>query len=425
MAGGDAPAPGAELGDRYLLESLLGTGGMASVWRAHDRKLGRSVAVKALSDTLAHDASYLGRFAREARVAAGLSHPNVVRVLDYAAGEQERPFLVLELLEHGTLADRLQSGAPIDVERLARELLGALEHIHDHGIVHRDLKPANVLIDDRGSAKLTDFGIAQPEDATRYTRTGMVVGTLHYMAPELTSGAPADARSDLYALGVVLSECDPPRSLDPLLDALTQADPELRPVSAAEALDLLPPPTGPTSPRAAAAAAPPVAEAAGPRGVEVAVGPRTLVAGLAAVALLIGGLLFLGGGKDSPERQDASAERAAGQGGSPGQDRSGGGDGGGDGRPLETTPAPAAQRTGSPDCAQLEAEHERLKEQEKAAKKASGSKEEREAAKDELEDLIENAKDRHKACEEATREREKAAEERKRDSDDDDDDDDD
>ncbi|MEA2159160.1 MAG: eukaryotic-like serine/threonine-protein kinase, partial [Solirubrobacteraceae bacterium] len=134
---------------RYRLERVLGTGGMGSVWLAHDARLGRPVAVKVISDALAVDRQWLRRFEREARAAASVSHPHIVQVFDYSV-EEERPYLVMEYVRGGSLADRLTASRPhdqgLDVEALARGLLDALAHIHDAGIVHRDVKPGNILL---------------------------------------------------------------------------------------------------------------------------------------------------------------------------------------------------------------------------------------------------------------------------------------
>jgi eukaryotic-like serine/threonine-protein kinase len=156
-------APGAMIGERYRLERRIAAGGMATVWLAHDDELGRDVAVKVLSDVLAEDPAYVARFQREARVAARVSHPNLVEMFDYS-GEAERPYIVMEHVGGGTLADRIRSGDAdaIDPEQLAGQLLGALAAIHEAGVVHRDVKPSNVLLDVNGEAHLTDFGIAQP-----------------------------------------------------------------------------------------------------------------------------------------------------------------------------------------------------------------------------------------------------------------------
>ena len=223
---------GFELRDgRYVLERLLGTGGMAAVWLARDSTLDRPVAIKVLSDTLASDAGYVERFRREALLAARLSHPNLVKVFDFEP--EPRPALIMEYVDGGTL-DQADDDAEtaIDPDALATQLLGALEHIHGAGIVHRDVKPGNVLIDDDGRAMLTDFGIAQPEDATKITKTGEVIGTLAYMAPEIQAGERATPQSDLYSTGVVLRDHidgDASDSLHRLIERLTEPDPGLRP----------------------------------------------------------------------------------------------------------------------------------------------------------------------------------------------------
>lgn len=230
-------SPGVRLKDRYRLERLLGRGGMASVWLASDQVLERPVAVKVLSDTIASDPEFLARFRREARVAAGLSHPNLIGVYDYAEGA-ERPYLVMEYVPGDNLAKLMSQNAGIDCARLARELLGALAHIHAAGILHRDIKPQNLLIAPDGSAKLIDFGIALPKDATSLTRTGHLLGTARYIAPEVMTGEPATERSDLYSCGVVLRDCigdNPPGHLRALVERLSSANPRGRPASAEEA----------------------------------------------------------------------------------------------------------------------------------------------------------------------------------------------
>lgn len=243
---------------RYRLQRRLGAGGMAVVWQAVDEHLGRPVAVKMLSDTLAGDASYVTRFRREARVAAQLSHPRLVQIYDF--GDQDgRPFLVMELVNGPTLAQLLgqEGGLRLDVPQLADDLLQALAHVHDAGIVHRDVKPANVLIGPERRAQLTDFGVARPPDATELTGTGLVIGTLRYLAPEVAAGHPATTRSDLFALGRALrevadcanSDCGP--QLSGLIGQLVREDPDERPASAREALALLDgaPPTAVNIPR--------------------------------------------------------------------------------------------------------------------------------------------------------------------------------
>jgi serine/threonine protein kinase len=306
---------GASLGEggRYRLERLLGTGGMASVWLAQDERLEREVAVKVLADVLALDPSYVSRFEREARLAAGLSHPHLVSIYDYSANGP-RPYLVLEYVGGGTLADRLRGRRRPDWDTgvLAEELLDAVGYIHRAGIIHRDIKPANVLIGFDGRARLTDFGIAQPTDATRLTNTGHVIGTRRYLAPELMSGDPATARSDLYACGVLLEECtrpDTPPGVQTLVTALTQEQPSRRPASAEAALELLHAPGGspqgrtrsaraPTAPTAIAASTAPTQVLARARQI-----PPRLLAMLAAGVVLILALILLttgGGGPGLP-----------------------------------------------------------------------------------------------------------------------------
>jgi eukaryotic-like serine/threonine-protein kinase len=237
-----ALAAGATLCDgRYRLGSVLGRGGMAVVWLATDLQLERNVAIKIISDVLADDPRFVARFEREARLAAALSHPNLVKVFDFSI-DAGRPLLAMEYVPGGTLRDARER--QLDAIAVARGLLDALAHIHAAGILHRDVKPANVLVGADGSPRLTDFGIARSEDQTGLTLTGQVLGTIRYIAPEVAAGEPATARSDLYSLGVLLGEVagdDPPAPLAGLLPRLTARDPAGRPVSAGEALAELDP----------------------------------------------------------------------------------------------------------------------------------------------------------------------------------------
>ncbi len=250
---------GARLGERYTLTRLVGTGGMASVWAAQDPLLDREVAIKIISDTLALDPTFVDRFAREAKIAAALSHPHVVGVFDYGT-HGGRPYLVMEYVAGGTLSSRLKEGRfDWDPVTLARELLDALGYIHAAGILHRDLKPANVLIGADGRARLTDFGIAHLADATKLTSTGFIVGTEKYISPEVRRGAAASAASDLYGLGVLLRECAAatvPAEVTELTDRLTDPDPVRRPESATAALALLGGSAGNLAPTAPMAMAP-------------------------------------------------------------------------------------------------------------------------------------------------------------------------
>ena len=247
-------APGAVLGaERYTLERWLGSGGMASVWLATDELLTRQVAVKLMADTLAFDGRYRERFAREARAAASVSHPNIVPVFDFGL-HGERPYLIMEYVPGGSVADVLAGRRSVfpDPVELAGELLGALNCVHRAGLVHRDVKPANILLDAGGHARLTDFGIAQPEDSTSLTQTGMVIGSIRYLAPEVAAGERATVAADLYAAGVVLRELaerSPAPGLSRLIAALTATSAAGRPASAAVALELID-----TAPRVVASA---------------------------------------------------------------------------------------------------------------------------------------------------------------------------
>ena len=195
------------LADRYELIEVVGRGGMGEVWAGRDLRLGRDVAVKLLSPTMASEAGVRERFEAEARSAACLSDPNVVLVFD--SGEHDgTPYLVMELLPGRTLADEIALG-PLDPDRVRRlgiEILAALAASHQAGILHRDIKPGNVLLTADGTAKVGDFGIAKSAEGLQLTSTGMIVGTAAYLAPERLAGQPATVQSDLYAVGVVLYE---------------------------------------------------------------------------------------------------------------------------------------------------------------------------------------------------------------------------
>jgi len=192
------------LDGRYRLDAVIGRGGMGAVYRAFDSRLERPVAVKVL-----HGAEHAdeARFASEVKTLARFAHPNLVRLLD--AGELgSRAYLVMEIIVGPTLAQLLAEG-PLESEDVARIGIGvasALGYVHSHGVVHRDIKPANVLIDQRGAAHLTDFGIAQLVDSTGMTATGMTLGTPAYLAPEQVQGTRVGPPADIYMLGLVLLE---------------------------------------------------------------------------------------------------------------------------------------------------------------------------------------------------------------------------
>lgn len=208
--GGHRPSGGPpSLADgRYVLGAILGSGGMGLVYRATDEVLGREVAVKLLADNLALDAEARERFSREAQAAARVTHPNVVQVFD--VGEEEgRPYFVMELVAGPSLADVLRSGGPLsarEVGDVAVHALRGLARAHAAGLLHRDMKPGNLLRNEAGIVKVTDFGVAQAAELPGMTRTGLVLGTLAYLAPERLAGAPATVQSDLYGLGATLLE---------------------------------------------------------------------------------------------------------------------------------------------------------------------------------------------------------------------------
>jgi serine/threonine-protein kinase len=196
------------LAARYRIEQPLGQGGMASVYLARDEELDRPVALKILADNLAGDATFRDRFEREARLAARLSHPNVVRVFD--VGESEgRPFIVMEYVEGDTVADELaRHGAlpPARAVDLALQICSGLEAAHASGLVHRDVKPRNLLLRPDGVLKIADFGIARAAESTRLTEIGTILGTAAYLAPEQAEGLEATPAADLYSVGAVLYE---------------------------------------------------------------------------------------------------------------------------------------------------------------------------------------------------------------------------
>ncbi|MCG8455022.1 MAG: serine/threonine protein kinase, partial [Holophagales bacterium] len=198
---------GKTLGD-YRIERELGRGGMGTVYAAEDQNLGRRVAIKLISASLGDDPSLVDRFRKEAKALARLQHPNVVLVHSFFRHE-DRWLLVMEMVEGEQLDDHLKRSGALPWPRVADlgiALLDGLQHAHEQGVVHRDVKTSNCLLTPEGGIKIMDFGIALVEGEGRLTRRGHVVGTPHYIAPEQVSGRPADPRTDLYSLGVVLYE---------------------------------------------------------------------------------------------------------------------------------------------------------------------------------------------------------------------------
>lgn len=195
--------------DRYHLERLIGSGGMAQVWEATDLVLGRRVAVKVLHPHLAGDEAFVSRFRQEAVAAAKLSNPGIVGVYD-TCSDGAHEAIVMELLDAVTLRQHLDENGPLDADttvRIALRLLDALEAAHRAGLVHRDVKPSNILLCRDGRVKIADFGIAKADDQTELTQEGSLIGTASYLAPEQLLGGSVDGRTDLYSLGIVLYEC--------------------------------------------------------------------------------------------------------------------------------------------------------------------------------------------------------------------------
>jgi serine/threonine protein kinase len=234
---------GTQLGS-YEITALLGKGGMGEVYRARDTKLKRDVAVKILPNEFSRDADRVSRFQREAEVLASLNHPNIAAIYDVQEADIAR-FLVLELVEGQTLAERIRRSA-IPVEEaldIARHICGALEAAHEKGVVHRDLKPANVKITPDGKVKVLDFGLAKALDSaptdvdlsnspTLMSGAGMILGTTGYMSPEQAKGAGVDHRSDIFAFGAVLYEmlagrpAFPGETVSEVIAAVIRAEPD-------------------------------------------------------------------------------------------------------------------------------------------------------------------------------------------------------
>jgi serine/threonine-protein kinase len=194
---------------RYRIDRVLGRGGMALVYLGHDAKLGRPVAIKLLADNLAGDESFRARFMREARMAAGLSHVNIVHVYDVGQDTDERPYIVMEYVDGESLAETLaREGrlSPARVREIALDCCHGLEHAHAAGLVHRDIKPHNLLADREGRVKIADFGVARSLGETQLTMAGSVLGSAGYLSPEQAAGRPVTPAADIYSLGATLYE---------------------------------------------------------------------------------------------------------------------------------------------------------------------------------------------------------------------------
>ncbi|MFS1513269.1 Stk1 family PASTA domain-containing Ser/Thr kinase [Chengkuizengella sp. SCS-71B] len=197
---------GQQLSGRYEILNRVGGGGMALVFKAHDKLLNRMVAIKVLRQQFVYDEDFIRRFRREAQSAASLSHPNVVSIYDVGQ-EDDIHYIVMEYIEGSNLNEEIKNRAPFQVEEaihITCQICDALDHAHQNQIIHRDIKPHNILIGRNGRVKVTDFGIARAASSSEITQTGSVLGSVHYFSPEHAKGVTQGAKSDLYSLGIVL-----------------------------------------------------------------------------------------------------------------------------------------------------------------------------------------------------------------------------
>lgn len=199
---------GKRLNDRYKILEVIGGGGMANVYLAHDMILDRDVAVKVLRLDFANDEEFIRRFRREAQSATSLDHPNIVSIYDIGE-EDDIYYIVMEHVKGKTLKQYIQQYAPVEqynAVEIMNQLTSAISHAHENGIIHRDIKPQNILVDDYGTVKVTDFGIAMALSSTTITQTNSLLGSVHYLSPEQARGSLATKKSDVYALGIVMFE---------------------------------------------------------------------------------------------------------------------------------------------------------------------------------------------------------------------------
>lgn len=199
---------GKRLSGRYKVLEMIGGGGMANVYLAHDMILDRDVAVKMLRLDFANDEEFIRRFRREAQSATSLAHPNIVSIYDVGE-ENDLYYIVMEYVEGQTLKQYIQQSSPLQVEdtiEIMKQLTSAISHAHQNHIIHRDIKPQNILVDRFGNVKITDFGIAMALSATSITQTNSVLGSVHYLSPEQARGGMANKKSDIYSLGIVMFE---------------------------------------------------------------------------------------------------------------------------------------------------------------------------------------------------------------------------
>lgn len=201
-------APGMIVNERYKIIKMIGDGGMANVYLATDIILNREVAIKVLRHELADDATFIKRFEREARAVTSLSHPNIVSIYDIG-NDKGNYYIVMEYIEGKTLKHLIKERRSLTVTEtlaLMKQITSGIAHAHNHGIIHRDLKPQNILLKRDGTVKITDFGIAITNTTTSITKTNSIMGSVHYLAPEIARGDAASIQSDIYALGIIMYE---------------------------------------------------------------------------------------------------------------------------------------------------------------------------------------------------------------------------
>jgi serine/threonine protein kinase len=220
---------------RYRIVDRIGSGGMSTVFKAHDPKSGSMVAIKLMASFLTEEPRFKTRFEREVKVLSKLQHPNIVKILDYGEHTDGAPYLVMPYYQRGTLQDRLRDG-PVSVKEGARimsDMSAALQYAHDHGVIHRDVKPSNMLMDNHGRLQLTDFGFASWREASMHLTGSALVGTPAFMSPEQCTGEAVGPASDQYSLAIVLfriSSGEMPFNGDtPLAMALKQINEPLPP----------------------------------------------------------------------------------------------------------------------------------------------------------------------------------------------------
>jgi serine/threonine-protein kinase len=311
---------------RYRVDATIGSGGMATVFRGHDRELGRPVAIKLLADNLAADPAFRDRFHREAQMAARLSHPNIVHVYDITRDDDGRPYIVMEYVGGESLAETLAREGPTPPERvreIALDCCAGLAYAHAAGLVHRDIKPHNLLAGPDGRVKIADFGIAHSLDGVAITKTGTVLGTAGYLSPEQSRGGAVTPATDMYALGVTLHQLltgrvpdgEPARGVpQPFRRAIARCidpDPANRPSARDLALEL----AGRSAPARTKILAPKPGATVYPPRLTVLARPRLLIAAtLALLVIGIGALVAtagVGGGGGAAPPPPATAQHSS------------------------------------------------------------------------------------------------------------------